>query len=274
MKVTDSVESAGSPSKKSEDRLGYAGNIAWVVDGASDFSEASNLPGLSDVHWLVDKVQDGLTEYGSAGVDLSARQLVDLLASDVRQELNTHDLSTMRNYPVCSIGLVIEHADHVEIARIGDATVVASRESGIVELGTSFFDAREAAAVREAKKSAAGRERTLGAIFTRRLEYISGVHGESVFSGHPHAVLNVHSETIDRKSGDLTFLACTDGFSRAVNEYGLFGDWESLLIQSDTHSLTNIVAAIREHEVTNYAITSNIKFKAADDIAAIKTHVT
>jgi hypothetical protein len=269
MKVIDATEDAGSKTKASEDRLGHAGNLAWVIDGASDFTNEKTLPGLSNVHWLVDYVQRQLFELGAEYVDVGGQDLIETLSSGVRREMGKYDLGRMRNYPVCSIGLIIDHSDYVELARVGDATVLFNDESQVVEVSTPFFDRREAAAVHKATEDGLNREDVLAAMFKRRHEYITGDHGESVFSGHPKAVLHVHSKVVGYRVGEAMSLICTDGLSRAVTEYHLYQGWNELMDDACANSLDSVVLAVREHEHGSREDIGQSRFKKSDDIAAI-----
>lgn len=72
----------------------------------------------------------------------------------------------------------------------------------------------------------------------RRQEYITDVHAEGVFSGHPDAQLLVHVHTTTLSwEGIEHILLCTDGFARAVGEYGLYPDWPTLVKRALDNSL-------------------------------------
>ncbi|WP_152990243.1 hypothetical protein [Sphaerimonospora mesophila] len=102
---------------------------------------------------------------------------------DVRTRLAEISPARLHNHPCCSIGLAVLHDDTVELGRIGDTTLVAYRESQVVrEVGTDFFEEREARAVEQAKSGRQTRQEIIDAMFVRRLEYITGGYDESVFS--------------------------------------------------------------------------------------------
>ncbi|MFD6097853.1 protein phosphatase 2C domain-containing protein [Nocardiopsis flavescens] len=270
MKLFDKAEGPGSPTKPSEDRLGSSGNLFWVIDGASDFSDESTLPGKSNVHWLVDYVQEKLQSYGKEGTCDGSESLFKRLHHDARREIEKYDTSIMKNHPCCSIGVAITLEKEIELSRVGDATLVAYlNDESFVEMCTPFFDQREENAVRESLFNHYSRDEIMERIFERRLEYIKGVHTESVFSGHPQAKLKVHSKKIplDRVSA---VLACTDGFSRAVNDYGIYSGWNDLSKSLQSDGLDQVVQNIRRHEIHLAEQKDRPKkFKKSDDVAVI-----
>ncbi|GIH71271.1 hypothetical protein Mth01_35240 [Sphaerimonospora thailandensis] len=227
------------------------------------------LPAASNVQWLVDLVQQRLHVIGSGADAKTAGDVFDALGRDVRTrlaDLSPHDL---HNHPCCSIGLAVIHDDYVQLGRIGDATIIAYRESEVArEISTDFFEAREAGAVERARSQQQTRQEIVDAMFARRTEYIKGVYEESVFSGHPDAVFKVHAETLPLESID-TLLLCTDGFARAVADYRIFPDWHSLGHHAREDGLDSITARIRQRESGPTQAAAAKKFKNADDLAAI-----
>src|ERR1700748_2802459 len=56
-----------------DDRVGYAGNVLWVIDGATDASPNKLLPGESDAAWLAEKFHRSFLEQAPAfGSELTA----------------------------------------------------------------------------------------------------------------------------------------------------------------------------------------------------------
>jgi len=106
------------------------------------------------------------------------------------------------------------------------------------------------------------------ALLGRRQKYITGVHAEGVFSGHPDAVLRIHSTTLGW-DGIEHVLLCTDGFARAVGEYGLYPDWPSLVRHAVEDSLASVAKTIRDYEHDPCLEASHAHFKNSDDLAAV-----
>ncbi|MCA2177717.1 TauD/TfdA family dioxygenase [Nonomuraea glycinis] len=106
------------------------------------------------------------------------------------------------------------------------------------------------------------------AMFARRLEYIRGLHRESVFSGHPEAVFKVHTEKFPPDSAD-TVLICTDGFARCIVDYKILRSWADLKVDVHRHGLKEITSRIRKYEAQDRSNSSPTKFEQSDDLAAI-----
>ncbi|MFG1873439.1 protein phosphatase 2C domain-containing protein [Sphaerisporangium sp. NPDC049003] len=269
MKVLDITDSPGSLTKPTEDRVGASGNLAWVIDGATDFSNERTLPGISNVQWLVQLVDQSLHDLGAVNKFTMVAEVFDRLGEMVRSELASLATDELRNHPCCSIGLAAFDADSVEVGRIGDSTLVTYRGDRVTrEVSTDFFDAREAQAVEQSRTALQTRRAIMAGIFARRTEYIKGVHAESVFSGHPEAVFRVHRETVPLTEAE-TVLICTDGFARAVADYRIFADWQELGQHGRHEGLGRITSLIRQYEADSAGMPPGPKFKSSDDVAAI-----
>lgn len=271
MKLIDAGGEAGSPGRLSEDRSGVSGNLAWVIDGASDFRDEKNLPAVSNVHWLVDYVQNSLYARGAVGAAVSGSQLLFEIQADVVKELAGYGLREMQ-HPCCSLSLLIVHHDYLEIARVGDASGFLYGESIDVEVSTDFFDTREAEAVERARADDLTLDQITSAMYQRRSEYIRGINGESVFSGHPSGNLFVHSLLVPHRGGEYTVLLCTDGLTRAISEYQIIADWHALIDACRTNGIDAVIAEVRAFEA-NMTGSVRGKFKKSDDIVALLLEV-
>lgn len=267
MKLVDEGAEAGSADRPSEDRSGLSGNLAWVIDGASDFRGERNLPALSNVHWLVDRVHEALTRAGSAGTCTASAPLLHHVQREIIDELQTYDLADMRQHPCCSLAVLLVNDDTIELSRIGDAVGFVAGDSDLLEVTTDFFDDREAAAVADARARALTREQVTAAMQQRRAEYIHGIAGESVFSGHPAGNLFIHTLTARRTPFD-TVLLSTDGLARAVSEYHLFETWRELLQACRQKGVSAVIGEVRAYETARTTEACG-KFKRSDDIAAL-----
>jgi hypothetical protein len=269
MKIIDQVTSPGGQ-RPNEDRLGYAGPLAWVLDGATDLESDAFLPAGSDVQWLVDRVGELLTELGRRGVGGGAEDLLRSLSARIGDEIASLGFPPGRIHPTCSIGLLVARDDHWELARIGDPTCLAVG-ARTVELSTGFFGRREAQALDRARSGGLDQETNRRGIIERRAQYIEGCLEESVFSGHPNAHLRIQSTVVDPHGVEYVLL-CTDGFSRAVVDYGLYPDWNALGCDALVTGLTAVVERLRQYEEEQAG--SNVPgvsrhFKKSDDATAL-----
>ncbi|MEO3749955.1 hypothetical protein [Streptomyces sp. B6B3] len=267
MRVIGQVTSPGGQ-RLNEDRLGYAGRLAWVIDGATDLEKDVRLPAASDVQWLVDRLGERLTELGSHTGKEDVEGILRLLWERTRDDIVALGFPEGRIHPTCSVGLLLLGDDRWELARIGDPTCLAFG-SRTVELSTDFFGRREEQAVREGRDGGPDRRENRRGIIERRQQYIEGRLGESVFSGHPDARLVIQSAKGSTRE-ERHFLLCTDGFARAVVDYGLYAGWSDLKRDSLRRGLPSVVESLRQHEGSASDVTGVSKhFKRSDDATAL-----
>ncbi len=126
MRVIDHVTSPGGR-RTNEDRFGHAGNLAWVIDGATDLEADAFLPASSDVQWLVDRVGTCLAETDAEATKSNAEQLLNHLSSRIGLELNALEFPSGRIHPTCSIGLLLVGQNSLHLGRVGDPTLPGLR---------------------------------------------------------------------------------------------------------------------------------------------------
>jgi len=262
--VLDSVISAGDASRPNEDRYGFSGELAWVIDGATDLEPNSFFSAPSDVVWLVDRLNALLQSKGVEGQQPAADGLLRILAQEIGEEMKALGFPADRIHPTCSIGLLRSAFDGTELARIGDPTCLAFGPR-TVEVSTTFFGRREAQAIERANGGGLADTDSRDGILRRRQKYIRGVFNESVFSGHPEAVLRIQTEFVGPGQAEYALL-CTDGFARAVVDYDLYPDWRALLRSALESGLSAVLDRIRAYEAAG---PTGAHFKKSDDVTAL-----
>jgi hypothetical protein len=265
VKVIDTVCDPGG-SRPNEDRVGHADGLAWVIDGATDLEPDAFLPASSDVQWLVDRIGAHLRR-PTATPAQGARELLRGLGARIGADLRELGFPPDRIHPTCSIGLLVEDGSSLELCRVGDPTCLALGQREIV-LSTDFFGRQESRAVGTARSGGLADEDVRRGIMARRQQYIEGRLAESVFSGHPKARFRFQSVRVD---GDIVshVLLCSDGFARAVVDYGLYRDWPALVETALRQGLETVVDAIRACERQADRTGAARHFKKSDDAAAI-----
>lgn len=262
MKLQGAIITAGSP-RANEDRLGFQGTMAWVIDGVTDLYEDSVLPADRDVHWLVDRTDRRLREAGADGYRGGGVALLESIADEAGGWQTAYNFPADRVPPACSIALCINQGTGYELVRIGDATAVTTRAGTSTVMSTKFFDRREAAAVRAAGTDP---EQIVAAMHQRRLHTMTAGDVESVFSGHPRRRLRPHVMTGSWRTTDRILL-CTDGFARLVTDYGLYQRWVDVVDDAEKRGLAYLERLIRNAETDPRAGAG--RFKRADDASAL-----
>jgi serine/threonine protein phosphatase PrpC len=264
MRVREAITTAGG-ARANEDRVGHAGSLAWVIDGATDLYGEPAMPAANDVQWLVDTVAERLRQAGQSGYEGSGRTLLDEIARQVCDQMSVLGFPSDRVPPACSLVIAVDHGDSYEVTRIGDATgVVVGAELAV--LATDFFDRREARAVAAERSGAAPEQVTTGK-HQRRLETMTAGGAESIFSGHPDRVLRPHTIT-PKWSQTSAVLLCTDGFARLVTDHGLYEGWNDVIADALDRGLAYLEKLLRDAEADPAPIQLG-RFKHADDAAAV-----
>jgi Protein phosphatase 2C len=270
MKIIDQISSPGGE-RVNEDRLGYVGGLAWVLDGATDLEKDAFLPGASDVLWLVDRVGELLTEHGRASDENDPVHLLRTISHRIGTEMADLRFPADRIHPTCSVGLLVAARGELRMARIGDPSCVATGTAGPAELSTGFFGQREAEAVARGGTGGLDDDENRRGIVRRRQQYIEGALEESVFSGHPRAGLQIRTSTLRADRFEHVVL-CTDGFARAVVDYRLYPDWPGLVASALADGLASVLDRIRHHENNppeGPGGARSTHFKKSDDVTAL-----
>jgi hypothetical protein len=262
LRVMDEISDPGGL-QLNEDRVGSGGSLCWVIDGATSLEESTFLPAASDVQWLVDYVDGQLRELAAASHLAAGEHILALLKGRVTENMASLQFPADRVYPTCSIGLCLIDEASVQLIRVGDITCISNGDM-TTELSTNYFSMREASAVRVSGRTGISADARAG-ILDRRINYIRGVEDESVFSGHPEGVLRSHSIQIGCR-GLRHVLICSDGFARAITDYGLYDDWAAVVADAIRVGLDAVVGKIRDFERTEHGGTH---FKRSDDASAL-----
>jgi hypothetical protein len=264
MRVRDTVTSPGG-ARANEDRVGFAGTLAWVIDGATDLYADAALPAGNDVLWLVDVVAQRLGHAGAEGYRGDGSDLLDGISGHVADQMAAHSFPAGRVPPACSLVVSVDRGRTFEITRVGDATAIVTGDD-VVALATDFFDRREASAV-AAERDGASPEQVTAGKHRRRVETMTAGHPESIFSGHPDRILRPHTITGEWRTTKAVLL-CTDGFARLVTDYGVYQQWSDVVADGLEKGLAYQEKLLRDTEADPARIRPG-RFKRADDAAAV-----
>jgi len=262
MRLLDQISTPGGV--LNEDRAGFAGTIAWVIDGATDIQDSPVLPGLTDVQWLVDCLAFRLARAGCEQYRGDGVALLREIADAVEESMRRHRFPPDRLPPACSLVLLVDRGADYELVRIGDATAIA-RGARTTRVSTDYFDRREAKAAGHHPGGLDSADARTG-IERRRLSYMVDGGMESVFSGHPARQLRPHRVVVDWSDTDVVLL-CSDGLARLITDYGIYQGWEDLMVAAG-QGLRDLEQQARGVE-RGMAEPSVKRFKKADDIAAV-----
>lgn len=190
-----------------EDACGFAGDTAWVIDGATTLLEPLGLPAASDPQWLAQTLSVLLAQSlpvpeGFSGVRgrlASALAAVDALGADLAGEERVR-------FPSAAVSVLQLNDDGVAVASLADCRVVVRLQDGSTELVMAQdADAAVDAAVVEAQGTAAplvdpadrlellkqdrARRNSPGNLWVARREVEAAAHAQVVQLGRPVLVV-------------------------------------------------------------------------------------
>ena len=127
-----------------DDRIGHAGNIAWVIDGATDLVDAPLVGEVSDAAWLAETIDHWLRR-NAFGLPDNIVELVPALSEHTAHEFDRNCRRNPRDrfeFPSAS-GLIFRVTDGgLDYVSIGDCTLLVETAHQPVErFGVASEDA-------------------------------------------------------------------------------------------------------------------------------------
>ncbi len=257
-----------------EDRGGVVGNVAFVVDGATQVEDGAFVPSLSEGTWIAELIESELLNRCFPIYYGSLIELLQYLATRVRDELLRLDYPLDRTPPLASLGIARISDSSIDLALLGDVSIVTKREGGSVE---RFVDSRflnnELVAIARRGSTLEDDQTVLQGIVQRRKKYIEGRDGPVVLSSNPQAVSGCITVSCDATSGMRIILA-SDGFMRLCDVYHELTVAE-LASAVDSNGLNTLMNRLRQREERAKLTHENSRLvKASDDAVALSVTVT
>lgn len=258
LQLLDSATSQGE-GDMNEDLAGGTRNYAWMFDGATDMPPTFRPdPDVTGARWIA--------QFGDSWLRDSARgetpsELLSGLAAAVAAELRSQGMAAGGLPPTSSLGVVRADDARIMAAVVGDVSVYNVAKDDLL-LESRFGEAERTAV---AQRRASGDEAaSVAAIVARRRSYLSGIGGQWVLGDNPAAGGAARRRVWTADPGDEILLA-TDGFARAVTDYGLVPSWKVLAEEIRSHGVCEMIGRIREVE----SDTERMRFfKRSDDACA------
>jgi hypothetical protein len=260
-----------------EDRAGVAGDLAWVIDGATDMVASPMTPAPTDASWIAEAIDARLREIASAPpADL--RQLPQLLADRLRaafERVARRQPAGRHEHPSASGMIVRSGADRLEFVAIGDCSLLVKTRRGISRIGTDEEDAGDAWVAGEltglrAQSPGASADavraqlwRKLGAARAAMNE----ADGYGVFSITATPGHFIRHGWLDIAPGDCALLA-SDGLMRLIDVFRSCTAEE--LAQAAVRSgVASLIADVREREAADAGCIRFPRAKALDDATGV-----
>lgn len=144
LKIT--LAASDGPGKINEDAVGFCGNAAWVIDGATGVGTGL-LDEPSDAAWLARTANDALSIVLSQQPDIPTRDVLREVMKRCRDELARQSIRPAQpedHLPSAAFAMVRIIDGFVEFTTLADCRIAALNEAGEAQLfGSSLLDAIE-----------------------------------------------------------------------------------------------------------------------------------
>lgn len=256
-----------------EDRAGIAGNLAWVIDGATDVVEAPLTTGPTDSSWIAETLDSLLRGYATAPLpELSdfPAVLAQRLDSEFRRVANRQP-DGRHEHPSASGMLVNVRASILDYVGIGDCSLLVKSNSGIRRIGISEDDAgdqwvAEALAKIQSEQAEATAEAAREQLWPKlrmARALMNQPDGYGVFSITPTPPHFILSGSAPIAPGDYALLA-SDGLMRLVDVFRHYTS-EELLLAAMNRGVASLAEELRELELADSACVAFPRAKRHDD---------
>ncbi|MDX2288630.1 MAG: protein phosphatase 2C domain-containing protein [Hyphomicrobiaceae bacterium] len=262
-----------------EDRVGHAGDMAWVIDGATDILDAPLSPGPTDAAWIAETAHRLLPDLASRlGPAADLARLPALLCHQIARafaKTSTRPPRERFEFPSATLLAVRITANRLDYVGVGDCALLLKGAERLTTLGVdlpSSGDKAVAAAVSglqgETPDAPATdiRARLIPYLRSRR-EGLNRPGGYGILSIIPPPDDLVVSGSLPIRPGDDLLIA-TDGLIRLIEVYRRY-DPAGLLASARERGLVALIADMRAIEDQDANCRRHPRAKAKDDASGV-----
>jgi hypothetical protein len=221
----EAISLAGDRAKQNDDALGFQRNAAWVIDGATDYTDKPVTKTASDASWIAQAVSTSLYSWTYGDLREAVRSASETAANAFSYLTRGQDIERWQ-LPVCSLLMLTENARGViEGIDLGDCRVFALDADGTVhaaggKTGGVDDEVKFAAAAPDAGKPLL--QRTAAIARMRELRAAMNHEGaEWTFGLQPACADHARTWTLALKP-PAHMLLMTDGFSALADRYRIY----------------------------------------------------
>lgn len=271
--IVDQITSASG--QVNEDTSGIGACSAWVIDGATGFSERRLTPGASDAAWYAQRLNVAFTRH-AADDNLTITQFLTRAIQDVAAEFSSFATADLKpeEIPLAALALVRVGKGQLEYAVLGDCAVLL-RYDGKVRLindpHVAAFDPMVAEKIRALhERGITDRQQLLSHMIPevnriRRMANQPG--GFWIASLDPAAAEHAISGSVPLRGGASIMLA-TDGFLRMIEPFGKYNAG-SLMAGARERGLGSLLEELRAAEAGDETCLRFPRIKVRDDATAM-----
>lgn len=278
---------ASSEQHYNDDAYGSHAHMLWVIDGATGVSNVRHTRHASDAAWLAQAASQHLAqEAPSSDLPLYARlqnlerQLGDAFARERTHALTLQEAqhAPVHSMPSACLGVVQLHRDGLEIACVGDVSIVVETPGhGIAvysDHASTRFSERTMHAWQAAKQQALSHDAiwdTVRPVILENRKSMNTADGYRVV--HPTLPWTVGLEVVKLPLvAGMRVLLASDGLWRLVDVYAQMTP-EALLHAVATRGLAAVLNQLRELEAQDPSCLRYARIKPSDDATALLAEV-
>ena len=267
----EAISLAGDRAKQNDDACGFAGDRAWVIDGATDLHHAPLTGAASDASWIAHFANAYL--HGAEGGDLSMTlRGASAAAAETFRHFTQGRAMERWQSPIASVVMIEARDGLVSGADLGDCRVFALDADGGAHVVGGPGDAGDnesklAAQQTDAHKPLLQRTQTIETLRRIRASINKPGGAHWTFGLDPACPDHARTWALELKR-PAHLLLMTDGFAALTDRYDAYGPGD--LVQAAlTRGLQELGRELRQIEVADAGAALHPRFKASDDATAL-----
>ncbi len=279
-KIVEIISSAAGTAN--EDRAGSAGDLAWVIDGATDVVAEPLTRSQSDAAWFADLLDLELRRLAAIRVGPLSELPMRLAAVAQR----TFDQAAQRpaldrgEHPSASGIIVRVRGTTLEYVSLGDCVLLAETRSGFLRVGIDEDSAGDAWVADEIRRSRAANpaasvsqaREDLWAKLRAARRRMNMPDGYGVFSLTVPPPPFIQTATIELDETARVLLA-TDGLTRLVDVFATYRT-SALFDAAWSRGLSSLVKELRRIEADDADCIRHARAKTNDDATGVLLRLT
>jgi hypothetical protein len=266
----EAISLAGDRARQNDDACGFAGDRAWVIDGATDMHDAPLTGAKSDASWIAHFANAYL--HGAEGGDLiMALRGASVAAAETFRTITQGRTIERWQSPIASVLMLEARESVVTGADLGDCRVFALESDGGIQIiggpgDAGDYESKLAAQQTDAHKPLLQRTQTIDML--RRIRASMNREGAHwTFGLDPACADHARTWSLDLKR-PAHLLLMTDGFAALTDRYDAYGAGD--LVQATlSRGLQELGRELRQIEASDAGGAKHPRFKASDDATAL-----
>ncbi|MGD9982090.1 MAG: protein phosphatase 2C domain-containing protein [Hyphomonadaceae bacterium] len=272
----EAISLAGDRAKQNDDALGFQRNAAWVIDGATDYTEKPVTKTASDASWIAQAASTALYSWTYGDLREAVRNASESAANAFSYLTRGQDIERWQ-LPVASLLMLTENArGAIEGIDLGDCRVFALDADSALHVaggkaGSVDEEVKFAAMAPDAGKPLL--ERTVAISKMRELRAAMNHEGAHwTFGLQPACADHARTWTLTLQR-PAHLLLMTDGFSALADRYRIY-EPEALVKAAIDAGLQELGRELRAIETADSGGSRHPRLKVSDDATALLLRLT